>query len=165
MSDDAGREPMRLALLDVANIELRGCDSMNPVIVVGQRDGGRLIAYPHLRLRSGGGAFPYDVGPAQRALRHDDVDLFGICYGVWRGRSGALLAQPEGFPGRQAGVVTVIGRRGAVTASFYEIVWNDGGFAGLQPPCRMPVSPIGDLLADPGEEVVVRMSAWRRKTK
>lgn len=162
MEHDVGCAAMRMALLEVADIELSGCDSMDPVIVMGQRQAGRLTAYAHLRLRSGDkDPFPFDVAPAQRAFHRDGVDLFGICYGVWQDQAGAFLAQPEGFPGRQSGVVTVIGRLGAVTASYYQIIWDEKGYAGFCPPRQMAVSPIGDLLVAPGEDVVVPLNVWK----
>lgn len=151
-----GADAMAKALLEVAEIELRGCDSMDPAIVLGRRDGGRLTAYSHLRLLPGEtGPFPFDAAPARRAFHRDGIDLYGIAYGVWRDRAGRPTALPDGFPGRQAGVMTIIGRRGATTASVHPIAWENGRFAGFGTPQALAAAPVGDLLSDPGERVVI----------
>jgi hypothetical protein len=162
MDDDEGRAAMTMALLEVADIELRGCDTMAPVIALGQREGGRLTAYAHLKpLPGASGPFPFDITPAQRAFHQDGVDLFGLCYGVWRDRNDSLIAQPQGFPGRQAGVIAVIGRRGSVAATFYQIDWQDGAFAGFGSAVKLATAPVGDLLADPADGVVISMETWK----
>ncbi len=162
MNTDA-TELMTMALLEVADVELRGCDSMDPVIALGRRDGGRLTAYAHLRpLPGAGGLFPFNAVPAQRAFHHDEVDLFGFCYGVWQDRAGALTALPDGVPGRQAGVIVIVGRRGTVTATFYQIAWDETGFAGFRAARRLAEAPVGDLLADPGGDAVIPFNAEQR---